>query len=296
MSALDNATSGFLEHLIKQITETHSQIKTAFIAYHGPIDYNFIEYYKDEIEELADKAKSLQIDTLNIIINTPGGSVEAVEKMVEINRYHFKTVNFYVPDMAMSAGTIFCMSGDEIYMDYASSLGPIDPQVMNEQGKWVPALGYLDKYEELIQKSLDDKISGVEFARFQNIDLAQLSRYEQAKLLSIDLLKKWLVEYKFKDWETHSSTSLEVTCQEKIERAEHVASMLMDTSVWRSHGRMIGINTLISVLKLKINDYSENRYLRSVLNQYIELLGEYATQRQRPVYIHSNARSLGDEK
>jgi ClpP class serine protease len=49
---------------------------------------------------------------------------------VTVIRKHYKTVNFVVPDYAMSAGTIFCMSGDKIFMDYASALGPIDPQVI----------------------------------------------------------------------------------------------------------------------------------------------------------------------
>jgi hypothetical protein len=38
-------------------------------------------------------------------------------------------------------------------MDYYSVLGPIDPQVNNKDGKLVPALGYLDKINELIIKS-----------------------------------------------------------------------------------------------------------------------------------------------
>src|SRR6266478_8628579 len=41
------------------------------------------------------------------------------------------------------------MSGDSIYMDYYSRLGPIDPQVETRQGKNVPALGYLERYNAL---------------------------------------------------------------------------------------------------------------------------------------------------
>lgn len=33
-----------------------------------------------------------------------------------------------------------------------SVLGPIDPQVKNKEGNFVPALGYLDKVNELIEK------------------------------------------------------------------------------------------------------------------------------------------------
>ena len=50
-------------------------------------------------------------------------------------------MNFIVPEYAYSAGTIFCMSGDNIYMDYYSVLGPIDPTVQNKDGRWVAAFG-----------------------------------------------------------------------------------------------------------------------------------------------------------
>ena len=62
-----------------------------------------------------------------VFLNTPGGNAEIVEKLVEIIRFHYKELYFVVPDEAMSAGTIFCLAGDKIFMDYSSSLGPIDP-------------------------------------------------------------------------------------------------------------------------------------------------------------------------
>ena len=90
------------------------------------------------------------------------------------------------PDYAMSAGTIFCMSGDEIYMDYSSALGPIDPQVFNGD-TWVPALGYLEKVAELVQKSHDGKLSDAEYMILANQDLAELAQYEQQRDLTITL-------------------------------------------------------------------------------------------------------------
>ena len=100
---------------------------------------------------------------LVVFLNTPGGSAETVEKMVSVIRFHYEEVYFVVPDYAMSAGTILCMSGDKIYMDYSSSLGPIDPQVYNGKN-WVPALGYLDKVEELIEKSANNELTEAEFS------------------------------------------------------------------------------------------------------------------------------------
>jgi ClpP class serine protease len=92
------------------------------------------------IEDLRDDKD--RRNRLAVILTSPGGSAETVEKLVDIIRHHYGEVYFVIPDEAMSAGTIFAMSGDKIFMDYTSSLGPIDPQVRNGK-EWVPALGYL---------------------------------------------------------------------------------------------------------------------------------------------------------
>ena len=141
-------------------------------------------------------------------------------------RHHYNEVNFIVPDYAFSAGTIFCMSGDNIYMDYYSALGPIDPQVKNKEGNWVAALGYLDKVNELIQKAKDEELTQAEFIILKDFDLAELKGYEQAKELTISLLKKWLVKYKFKNWEVHNTNpdlkGQPVTLAQKEQRARIV--------------------------------------------------------------------------
>lgn len=143
------------------------------IFYYGDINPGYLKVFRDFIETLRSTEQTR--DHLVIILNTPGGSAEGVEKMVEVIRYHYREVFFVVPDYAMSAGTIFCMSGDKLYMDYSSSLGPIDPQVYNGK-EWVPALGYLDKVEALLAKARDGTISQAEFLILQSQDLAMLSR------------------------------------------------------------------------------------------------------------------------
>ena len=190
----------------------------------------------------------------------------------------------------MSAGTILCMSGDRIYMDYSSALGPIDPQVFNGKD-WVPALGYLDKVEQLLERARNSTLSNAEFLILQGIDLAMLSRYEQARDLTITLLKKWLVEYKFKDWTVHGTNPVKlnqpVTHQEKIERAEEIAKQLGDNKLWHSHGRMIGPATLLSLVRLKIDDYSHDTTLRPLVRSYNDLLVEYIARSDYKFFMHS---------
>jgi hypothetical protein len=141
----------------------------------------------------------------------------------------------------------------------------------------VPALGYLDKVEELIQKSANKKISPGELAILVKQDLAMLRFYEQARDLSIALIKKWLVQYKFKNWKTHRTTEpgTEVTEEQKIERAAEIAGKLSDNKTWHSHGRMIGMLTLRSILRLEIDDFGADKALSTNIRLYSDTLSEY---------------------
>ncbi len=255
------------------------------IFYYGEIHPALEKAFRDFIEQLK-KDKEFNWDRLVVLLNTPGGSAETVEKMVSVIRFHYKEVYFVVPDYAMSAGTILCMSGDKIYMDYSSSLGPIDPQVYNGKN-WVPALGYLDKVEELIQKSRNRELTEAEFMILQKIDLAELRSYEMARSLTINLLKEWLVKYKFKDWNKHNSNGEPVLLAEKEQRAEEIANKLSNNSIWHSHGRSIGVDTLRSFLKLKIEDYSRNDDLRDLIRNYNDLICEYILRAGGKAFVHS---------
>jgi hypothetical protein len=256
--------------------------------YYGSIDGAAIRLFRDFIEKLA-SGTSCSANRLIFFLNSPGGSVEVAEKMVEIMRHHYAEVYFVVPDFAFSAGTILCMSGDRIYMDYSSSFGPIDPQVWNGKD-WVPALGYLDKVEQLLDKAATGQLTNAEFLVLQSQDLAVLSRYEQARDLTVTLLKKWLVEYKFRDWVTHGTDpnkkGKKVALAEKQERAEEIARLLGNNKLWHSHGRMIGPDTLTSVLRLRINDYSKDTNLQPLVRSYNDLLTEYIAREGYKMFLH----------
>ena len=273
------------EVLNKNIRILEQEFNADVAFFYGEIHPSLEKAFRDFIEFLKIDTE-YERDRLVLILNTPGGSVETAEKMANIMRHNYKEIYFIVPDYAMSAGTILCMSGDKIYMDYTSSLGPIDPQVNN--GKtWVPALGYLDKVESLIEKSRNNNLTDAEYVFIGNVDLAELRSYEMARDLTIALLKEWQVKYKFKDWATHSSTGGAVTFEEKQERAEDIANKLSNNSIWHSHGRSIGINTLTSVLKLKIEDYSGNTDLRDKIRNYNDLISEHIVRKGMNAFVHS---------
>ena len=255
--------------MIKALTDLEKYLKADVLVFYGPIVNGSDSEIKDIIERLPNKK-----ETLYVILTTGGGVLLPVQRIVKVFRHYYKEVNFIVPNYAFSAGTILCMSGDKIYMNYFSCLGPIDPQVENRDHKLVPALGYLDKINELLEKAKQNTLTQAEFLILKDFDLAELKQYEQAKDLAISLLKKWLTQYKFKDWNQHSDGRA-VSQQEKENRAVEIAELLSDNKKWNSHGYPIDIETLTTELKLKIEDFSKDTKLNSLIVKYNDCLEEY---------------------
>lgn len=267
--------------MIKALTDLEKYLKADILVFYGPIVNGADSEIKDIIERLPNKK-----ETLYVILTTGGGVLLPVQRIVKVFRHYYKEVNFIVPNYAFSAGTILCMSGDKIYMNYFSCLGPIDPQVENRDHKLVPALGYLDKINELLDKAKQNTLTQAEFLILKDFDLAELKQYEQAKDLAISLLKKWLTQYKFKDWNQHSDGRT-VTQQEKENRAVKIAELLSDNKKWNSHGYPIDIETLTTELKLKIEDFSKDTKLNSLIVKYNDCLEEYVNIKKYQRFVQT---------
>jgi membrane-bound ClpP family serine protease len=283
---MNNHVTIQIEILLKKYLMLLEQKLTSdVLTYYGPILDEYVPDFLQIIEQTS--VDSERHDDLFVMLTTLGGSPFAVERFVNIIRQHYKEVNFIVPDCAYSAGTIFCMSGDKIYMDYSSVLGPIDPQVVNPSGRLVPALGYLGKIEELIQKSREGTMTQAEFFILKDFDLAELRSYEQAKELTIDQLKNWLVKYKFKNWNVHGSNGLPVTLEDKQKRAEEIAVNLSDSKLWKSHGRPINITILTEQLKLQIEDFGKDTELKELIRQYHSFVSGFVNKNNLTPFIQT---------
>jgi len=249
--------------LTERLVEIEKYFDADCLFYYGQITEGNITGIHKLIIELADERKHT---SLIVILTTGGGSILAVERFVNLLRYHYSKIIFVVPDYAYSAGTIFCMSGDELYMDYYGVLGPIDPQVQNKDGKWVAALGYLDKINNMIEKSLNNELSPAEYLILKEFDLGTLREYEQARNHSKDLLIKYLVDYKFKNWSATETRKETVTLEMKHRKAAEIAERL-GSNEWYSHGRPINIVKLTE-LGIRVHDYSDETELKKILNDY----------------------------
>jgi membrane-bound ClpP family serine protease len=88
-------------------------------AYIGPIFSPFDSEIRKVIATISPRKARLCV-----VLETEGGSIETTERIGNLFRHFYKEVWFVVPSYAMSAGTVLAMSGDRIWMDYYSVLGP----------------------------------------------------------------------------------------------------------------------------------------------------------------------------
>lgn len=96
-------------------------------------------------------------DTFDLMLNGPGGSPTAAEKIVLTCRAYAASFRVIVPQTAMSAATMVAMGADTILMTPTSELGPIDPQMIqvlpNGQQILRPARAFIDAYLDLVNKT-----------------------------------------------------------------------------------------------------------------------------------------------
>lgn len=249
----------------------------------GPILGNVEQRVRRAVEQIDPRRRKLVV-----ILQTPGGSIEVTERIVNTIRHHYPEVVFVIPDVALSAGTILAMSGDAIFMDYFSCLGPIDPQVERD-GKLVPALSYLEQFERLVARSQAGLLTTAEIALLNKLDLAELHTFEQQKELTTDLLVYWLTRYKFKDWVKTNTRGVPVTPEMREVRAREISESLNDHRRWRSHGRGISMKRVRDELKLVVDDFGERPEMARPVRAYFDFVINLMLKEGMNTFVTSKA-------
>ena len=263
------------------LTELERAFRADCISYSGPIAFGADNGIRDALEAIPNKRGRLLF-----LLETIGGYAETARRIADSVRYHYRRVDFLVPGHALSAGTILVMAGDAIHMDYYSVLGPIDPQVESD-GKLVPALGYLLRYQKLLEKGEAGRLSTAEMEILLSFDQGQLYSYEQARNLSISLLEEWLVKYKFKNWKVTKTRGVKVTHEMKVKRAREIGRKLNDVERWNSHGIGINRDRLERILKLQIDDFGRDRKLHGIVRCYHGLLTDFMGKMSLGNVVHT---------
>ena len=113
--------------------------------------YRFIDI--DDSEAVLRAIRQTPADAaIDLLLHTPGGLVLASEQIAYAVRAHPGKVTVLVPHYAMSGGTLIALAADEIIMDEAAVLGPVDPQIGD-----VPAAALVRVAAKKPVERLDDR-------------------------------------------------------------------------------------------------------------------------------------------
>jgi hypothetical protein len=251
---------GEIKRALKDIENIRGRPNIAYMANvvnNGIKAVRSIDYSDDlPFSELVNTVPA-SVKELDIILVTPGGSGQQTAKFVDKLRPRFENVTFILPNISMSAGTIFALSGDDTIMTNSSYIGPIDPQVPNKDGAYVAAQSIGTLLEEIRTrgaKAIAQKQSPdwMDLQMLKNLDLKEWGNAINLSRYSIELLENYLHDYKFKSWTHHTTTGIGVTPEEKRARANEIAIQLCDNSIWKTHGRGITREVAWQGCKLKI--------------------------------------------
>lgn len=287
---VDQLFTGFAQQLNQKLGE---ELKGDCVFLSSAITPPLDDVFRVSIESMQSAGNTQ--DHLIVMLETNGGYIETVERIVSVMRKHYKTVTFIVPSHAYSAGTVLVLSGDHIWMDYYSVLGPIDPQFADDDGRsLLPGAGYLAKFEELMKTVNADKMNErkAELAYLiKRFDPAKLFHIEQAIEHGQSLIETWLPKYKFKNWKKTNTNGRNVTPTMRKERAKKIAQTLGNAEKWHSHGRGITMKELSEdEINLLIEDFGSKSELSKIIRNYHGLCIDYAAKNGVRNFIHTPQR------
>jgi Serine dehydrogenase proteinase len=96
---------------------------------------------------LAERAKIKNLQTLELLLHSPGGHADIAYQVVRFFRRHCQRFNVIIPLMAKSAATLMCLGANSIYMGELAELGPIDVQIQDPLEKGAKTISPLDEFK-----------------------------------------------------------------------------------------------------------------------------------------------------
>jgi hypothetical protein len=220
-----NAERYMRQAKIKQIQETAGTRLLCYVA------GNAAPITRDDVVGIVEILHNVPRNTsIDFLLHTGGGDIDAAEKIVNLLRTTVGTRRFrvIVPDFAKSAGTLIALAADKIVMSDSSELGPIDPQFLKKDGegnaRWLSVLSYLRAYDNLCTKlrtAPEDVPARIMLSKLDPTTVVQFEAIsKRARTLAEEHLNRWMF-------------------QQKKGTYTKIASDLMDTNLWPAHGQMI---------------------------------------------------------
>ncbi len=192
---------------------------------------------QEDIQGFMASLHGLKGSRLDLILHSPGGSLEAADQIVQYLRAKYQNVRVIIPQNAMSAATMIACAADELIMGKHSAIGPIDPQMQipaqNGMLTSVPAHTILQDFEQAKSEVASNPLLANLWApKLLSIPPGYLNLCKQTIELSKIKVEAWLKEYMFKN--------------KNYEGAHSIAQWLGDFEEHKTHGRPIGYDLAAS--------------------------------------------------
>jgi len=208
----------------------------------------------EDIQAFMSALCGLKNENLDLIIHSPGGSMEATEQIVNYLRSKYKNIRAIIPQNAMSAATMMACSCDEIIMGKHSAIGPIDPQVTfpTANGMFTaPAQAILDEFAQAKKEIADDpKTIPIWIKKIQSYPHGFLSLCDTTLKLAEEKVATWLDTYMY--------------AADEDKQGRQVAEWLGDATIHKTHGRPITAE-LARSKGLKIKSLEDDQKLQELV-------------------------------
>lgn len=221
------------QELINSIQDRTGRKLICYVAGHQA------EICRDDTMFLVDLLHNVPSnEPLDFLLQTPGGDIDAAEKLISMVRGKVDSASLrvIVPDYAKSAGTLMALGADEVLMSDSSELGPIDPQMVMDDGNGtritMPIVSYIEAYKEhsaALRKSPEDPVAQMMLSK---LDPTRVKHFEtvmrRARMIAEELLQKGMFRVKSGNF-------------------TKIAGDLLDPARWPTHGQMISADDALDI-------------------------------------------------
>jgi len=234
----------------------------------------------EDLERFREIIEATPGPDVDILVQSPGGSAEATESIVELLRDRFDTIRFIIPGIAKSAATMLAMAGDALILNEASELGPTDPQMIinNRQS---PAGAIRDQFRKAEQDlQSNPALMPAWLPILQQFGPSLLIECENHITLSQELVSKWLRSFMFRER------------SDATRRANKVARYLSDDHKFRSHARRLGLADLKDLGLTILDSRSEPPLDKLIRELYVAILVTFEGTGAYKIFENSEGAAL----
>lgn len=267
-----------LDSVIQQVQQTNSALLGKIRKQRGnsilplfvnPINRLTVDNVYNIINSQDFEQKRIQSqhpDNIDVIIDSGGGDADAAYHIAKLIHRKFKgEITYIIPRYAKSAATLLICGGNKIIMGPTSELGPLDPQIQQDNGEYISAKSVqatLDLIKKYIESDL--KLASLIASRINPLVLGEyestlnIAKEYQTELLFLrmfdktpdnELLVKSIVD-KFAEGYTHHGRIIDY---EEAHLSKLKIEIWDDTQwnlVWNLYMSHTQIGYLVKVMKI----------------------------------------------